>query len=110
MLAFWLFLSTFLWPHPRFQVVNSWLVAFAVMFVVMIAISAVPRARFLNAALGLWLAASALLTMASDRFTSIHNLIVGLALAGFAVMREVGPVDTRPYEEPAEPYGPSPTR
>jgi hypothetical protein len=110
MLSFWLFVSTFVWPHSRFQVVNSWLVALGVMAVVILAISAVPKARFLNAGLGAWLAATALLTISSDRFTSIHNFVVGLTLVAFAVVRDIGPANTKPYEEPAEPYGPSATR
>jgi len=107
LLAFWLYLSAFMWHHTRFQVENSWLVAFGVMFVAMIAIAVSPRARYLNAALGAWLAATALLTLPSGLFTSIHNLIVGVALSGFALMPEVGRPRPKPYEGPAEPYGPS---
>ena len=107
MLSFWLFLSIFVWPHSRFQVVNTWLLALGVMTTAILAISAAPRARFLNAALGLGLAATALLTIKSDRFTSLNNFVVGLTIAAFAVVRDVGPADTRPYGEPAEPYGPS---
>ena len=107
MLSFWLFLSIFVWPHSRFQVVNTWLVALGVMSVVLLALSAVPRVRFLNAALGFWLSATALLTITSDSFTSLHNFVVGLTIAAFAVVPDIGPVDRRPYEEPAEPYGPS---
>ncbi len=108
LLAFWLYLSVFLWHHTRFQLENDWLVAFGVMFVAMVAIAVAPRARYLTVALGAWLVATALLTLPSGAaFTSIHNLVVGVALCGFALVRDAGRPRFKPYEGPAEPYGPS---
>ena len=50
LLGTWLFLSTFMWPHTRFQLENNWLVALAVIFLAMAGISGVARARFATAA------------------------------------------------------------
>ncbi len=92
MLAFWLFLSVFLWPHTRFQLDNSMLVAIAVMFSMCAAITGFRWARHATVGLGAWLIAVGIVNLAttSSRLTPIHNLIVGLLLSCFGMMRDVG--------------------
>ena len=92
MLAFWLFLSVFFWPHTRFQLQSSWLVAVGVMFFASLAIIGFRWARYASAALGAWLIASGIVMLAttSSRLTPIHNVVVGLLLSCFGLMRDVG--------------------
>ena len=92
MLGLWLFLSMFFWPHDRSQVLNSWLVASAVMFFAGLAIAGIRWARYALVALGAWLIAAGIATLAttSSRLTPIHNLILGALLSGFGLMRDVG--------------------
>jgi hypothetical protein len=92
MLAFWLFVSVFLWPHTRFEVESSMLVALAVMCFACAAITGARWARHGTVVLGAWLIAAGIVNLAttSSRLTPIHNLIVGLLLSGFGMMRDVG--------------------
>jgi len=102
MLAFWLFLSTFMWTHARFQLENNWLVAVAVMFLAMAGISGVARARFAAAGLGAWLAAVSLMTMMTStvQLTAIHDLVVGIGIACFGLLRDIGRPDSYAELEP----------
>lgn len=92
MLAFWLFLSVFFWPHTRSQIESSMLVAVAVLFFVSLAITGARWARYATVVLGAWLIAAGLvdLVTTSSRLTPIHNLVVGLLLSAFGMMRDVG--------------------
>lgn len=92
MLAFWLFLSVFFWPHTRFQIESSMLVAVAVLFFVCLSITGARWARHATVALGACLIAAGLvdLVTTSSRLTPIHNLVVGLLLSAFGMMRDVG--------------------
>ncbi len=91
-LAFWLVLSVFFWPHTRFQVQSSWLVALLVMFFAGLAITGFRWARYASVVLGAWLIAVGIPTLAttSSRLTPIHNLVVGALLSCFGLMRDVG--------------------
>jgi hypothetical protein len=92
MLAFWLFLSVFFWPHTRSELASSWLVALGVMFFASLAITGFWRARYASVVLGAWLIASGIVSLAttSSRLTPIHNLVIGLLLSCFGLMRDVG--------------------
>ena len=92
MLAFWLFLSVFFWPHTRFQIESSMLVAVAAMCFVCIAITGARWARHATVVLGAWLIVAGIFELAttSSRLTPIHNLVVGLLLSCFGMMRDVG--------------------
>jgi len=92
MLAFWLFLSVFFWPHTRFEVQSSWLVALGVMFFAMLAITGFRWARYASVVLGAWLVATGIVALAttSGRLTPVHHLVVGLLLSYFGMRRDVG--------------------
>jgi hypothetical protein len=92
MLALWLFVSVFLWPHTRSQLESSWLVAIGVMFFAGLSVAGFRRARYASVALGAWLIAAGIgeLVTTSSRLTPIHNLVVGLLLSTFGMMRDVG--------------------
>ena len=92
MLAFWLFLSVFFWPHTRFEIQSSWLVALGVLFFASLAIAGFRWARYASVVLGAWLIAAGIVVLAttSSRLTPIHNLIIGVALSCFGLMRDVG--------------------
>ena len=92
MLAFWLFLSVFFWPHTRAQLQSSWFVAVGVMFFASLAIAGIRWARFASVAAGAWLIAAGIVSLAttSSRLTPIHNLVMGALLSFFGLMRDVG--------------------
>lgn len=92
MLAFWLFLSVFLWPHTKFQTESAWVVALGVMFFAGLSVIGFWWARFASVVLGAWLVASGIVGLAttSSRLTPIHDLIIGVALSCFGLMRHVG--------------------
>lgn len=89
-LGLWLFVSTFLWPHPAGQFSNTWIVgALAVAFSVVA--MAFPVARYLNTALALWLFASVWLLPGMSVATAWNNALVAVALFAFSLVssREV---------------------
>jgi hypothetical protein len=92
MLAFWLFLSVFFWPHTRSELESSWLVALGVLFFASLAITGFRWARYASVVLGAWLIATGIgeLATTSSRLTPIHNLVIGLLLSCFGLMRDVG--------------------
>jgi hypothetical protein len=58
-LGVWLIISTFLWPHTRAQQLNAFLVGGLAIVFTVAAVLVTPKARYLNAALGVWLFISA---------------------------------------------------
>jgi hypothetical protein len=82
----------FFWPHTRSELASSWLVALAVMFFASLAITGFQRARYASVVLGAWLIAAGIVSLAttSNRLTAIHNLVIGVLLSCFGLMRDVG--------------------
>jgi hypothetical protein len=78
-----LFVSPLLWPHSRAQSVNALWVGFLVLLVAAIAGGALPRVRYFNSALGLWLMASTFVLPSDNSATIWGHLGIGLLV--FAV-------------------------
>ncbi|HTQ02557.1 MAG TPA: hypothetical protein VMI54_01830 [Polyangiaceae bacterium] len=80
----WLFLSSLLWQHLPLQKTNAWVVG-ALMFTVAITAIGVPRARFANAVLALWLFVSATCFSATG-YTTFNNVVVALVALVFSLV------------------------
>lgn len=72
--ATWLLLSAFLWPHGEAQRVNTWVVGM-LMLVVSFSAAVVPRMRFANTVLAVWLFFSTIV-LGGYTATVANNLIV----------------------------------
>lgn len=77
LLGAWLFVSTFLWPHPGGSRRATWVTGIAIAVFSVVA-SSRPRLRIANALLGAWLLLSTLLVFNSSRETVWNNMVVGL--------------------------------
>src|SRR4051812_45085075 len=55
LIGFWMFLSTFLWPHAPAQRLTGWIVGTAAVTGAMAGLMSKTWGRYLNAALGGWL-------------------------------------------------------
>jgi hypothetical protein len=98
MLGFWLFLSSFLWPHDHFQLLNAWVVGIAGVTAALVALAGFDWGRYVNAALGAWLIISTLLLPRTSIATSWNHLLVGFAMILFGLMSSLreargGPVN-----------------
>lgn len=86
-LGLWLWLSAFLWPHSRGQVLNAWIVGMLAVGVALTALDLAPRARYVNVALGVWLIASSVLLPGTNVATMVNHVVAGLCLAALASLR-----------------------
>lgn len=78
-LGAWLFISAFLWRHSQGQFTNTWVVGALCVLFGLLAIW-VPRARYLNAILAIWLFVSAWSITALSAGTVWNNAIVAIAI------------------------------
>jgi hypothetical protein len=88
----WLFLSAFLWTHRPLQWANAWLVG-ALIFATAFAGMAIPKARFVNTLLALWLFTTAVFVPAAT-YTAWNNGVLA-AIVFFASLIHKGP--SRPF-------------
>lgn len=97
-LGLWLFVSAFLWPHSATQRANATIVGLLVVALALAGLAGLRGARYLNAALGGWLVVSALFLPGLTQMTFWNHVVVGVAVALFALApslrnaRERGPV------------------
>lgn len=85
--GFWLWVSAFAWPHSRAQLFNSWIAGMLIVTFALMALEAAPRARYLNAALGVWLIASSIFLPGTNTATMVNHLVVGVVLTTLALVR-----------------------
>jgi hypothetical protein len=86
LLGFWLYVSAFVWPHTRFERANAWICGIVAVTAALVGLRNTKVGRYVNAVVGAWLIVSALL-MSRIRFATFWNhLIVGFALALFAMV------------------------
>jgi hypothetical protein len=78
-LALWLVFSLVVWPHSEVHTVNALIVA-TLVGLVAFAGSVIPKMRFANVALGLWLVLSVWLLPAGGVNTLINSLLVGFGI------------------------------
>jgi hypothetical protein len=79
LLGCWLFASTFLWPHASSAGFNTWLSGFLIASAATVAIY-VPRTRFVNTAIALWLVVAATTFDHLAGLTLWNNLAVAVAV------------------------------
>jgi hypothetical protein len=85
LLGLWLFLSAFLWDHSVLQFHNAWVVGTLVVTAALAGLTGAQWGRFLNAALGGWLIATALTWSRGGDFATFWNhALVGMTVALFA--------------------------
>jgi hypothetical protein len=76
----WLFASAFLWPHPRAQLHNAWVVGLLVVTLAVAGMDGLRWGRYLNAVLGAWLIISALFFSPAAGATYWNHTLVGIAI------------------------------
>lgn len=85
LLGGWLFLSTFVWLHSSAQTANAWVVGAAVAVIALIAM-AVPKARYFNTALAIWLLISAFALPTENGSTVWNSVIVAILIFAFSLV------------------------
>ena len=79
-LGIWLILSSFLWAHSEAQFANAWIVGAGAAVVAAIAMTKREQARYVNAALAVWLFASAWVLPTVADATFWNHLIVSVLM------------------------------
>jgi len=77
LIAAWLFISAFAWPHARDQFTNSWVVGVLMFIAALLALGA-PMIRFANTILAIWLVISTLAMGVVHIGTLWNNVIVAV--------------------------------
>jgi hypothetical protein len=86
LLGLWLFLSAVMWPHTPAQRTNAWVVGMLAVTAALAGLTGRKAGRLINAALGAWLIISAILLPRLSPATFWNHLLVGAALALFAMV------------------------
>lgn len=88
LLGLWLFMSTFLWRHHPDQVINNW---FCGLFTITFAATAIaqPMARYLTAAMAIWLFISAWVLPTLSAATVWSNAVGGALIFGLSMVPSV---------------------
>ena len=81
----WLFVSAFVWPHSAAARTNAWLCGLLAVAFAIWALWA-PAARWLNAALAIWLFISTLSIFQASEATLWNNVIVAILLFVFSLV------------------------
>src|SRR3982750_541792 len=84
-LGLWLYLSAFAWPHTPFERANAWISGIVAVTAALVGLRHTKMGRHVNAAIGAWLIVSAVLMPAIRAATFWNHLLVGFALAFFAM-------------------------
>jgi len=95
LLGAWLFLSAVLWPHTAAQRANAWVVGMLAVTAALAGLTGMKGGRMLNAALGGWLILSAVLLPRTSAATFWNHVIVGAALAFFAMVARLPDIRRR---------------
>ena len=94
-LGLWLFLSAFLWPHTPVERTNAWVGGMMAVTAALVGLSGRKIGRLVNGALGGWLIVSALLLPRFTAATFWNHLLVGAALAFFAMVARLPDIRSR---------------
>src|SRR4051812_11733124 len=86
LLGVWLYLSAFLWPHTAFERTNAWVSGIVAVTAALVGLRRVNVGRYVNALVGAWLIVSALFMRKATPGTFWNHLLVGFALALFAMV------------------------
>ena len=97
-LGFWLYLSAFLWPHTPFDRTNAWVTGIIAVTAALLGLRNTNVGRYLNAIVGAWLILSALLMPKARVATFWNHLLVGFALALFAMVSSLSTFRGRPAD------------
>jgi hypothetical protein len=89
----WLFLSALLWKHQALQSTNAWVVG-ALIFATAITGISVPRARFANTLLAIWLLASTFF-FGANGYTTLNNAVVAIVVLVFSLVPGPGRLPPR---------------
>lgn len=90
LLGAWLFASRFAWTHSAIQFANTGVVS--VLYTALAAAAlGVPRVRYVNVAVAVWLFASAWLLPRAAEATLWHNVAVSIAMAAVAMRLNAEP-------------------
>jgi hypothetical protein len=95
LLGLWLYLSTFLWRHTQFERTNAWFSGIVAVTAALVGLGNVKVGRYVNALVGAWLIVSALFMAKATPRTFWNNLVVGFALALFAMVPSLSSFRTR---------------
>jgi hypothetical protein len=90
LIGFWMFLSTFLWPHAPAQRLTGWIVGTAAVTGAMAGLMSRTWGRYVNAALGGWLLVSGLFLPRLRPATFWNDMLVGFGLVLFSMMSGPG--------------------
>jgi hypothetical protein len=77
LIGVWLFVSAFVWPHALGERTNTWILGVLIAAVSLLAMS-VPRVRFLNTVLAIWLFFATLTIAHHQTGTLWNNLIAAI--------------------------------
>src|SRR4051794_27102433 len=94
-LGLWLYLSAFAWPHTPFERANAWISGIIAVTAALVGLRHTKIGRYVNAAIGAWLIVSAVLMPGIRAATFWNHLIVGFALAFFAMASSLPAVRAR---------------
>ena len=97
-LGLWLFVSPFLWLHSPAQRATALIVGSLAVSAALAGLAGFKWGRLVNAALGGWLIVSALLLRRVQLATFWNHLLVGFALALFALTRHLTDLRRRPAD------------
>lgn len=95
LLGLWLYLSAFLWPHTRFERGNAWVSGIVAVTAALFGLGGARIGRYVNALVGAWLIVSAIFMRTSMGATFWNHLLVGFALAVFAMVPSLSAFRTR---------------
>ena len=95
LLGLWLFVSAFLWPHTSTQRTNAWVVGMLVVSAAVVGVTGRIVGRLVNATLGAWLILSAILLPRTSPATFWNHLLVGAAVAFFAMLARLSDLRSR---------------
>jgi len=84
-LGAWLFISAFAWPHANASFTNTWIMGIVIGGFSLLAMAS-PAARWVNVAAGAWVFIAAFALPKLSAATFWNNLIVGVAVAFFALV------------------------
>lgn len=95
LLGVWLYFSAFLWPHTRFERTNAWVSGIVAVTAALVGLRSFKVGRYVNALVGAWLIVSALFMAKATPGTFWNHLVVGFALALFAMVPSLSSFRTR---------------
>lgn len=78
-LAIWLFVSAFIWPHTGAQMTNTWILG-VIVFVFALLAMRIPNVRYVNALAAIWLFISAFALPRISVGTAWNNALVALVV------------------------------